>query len=240
MLLNVLSRVLVIETGFLLVIGSINHPQVVTTINYNTVTEFHSTSTARQSSQSDLLPSFVLLVLIRSLVRMVLPCLSFTNNWTTTVTALTSPYLELNTSGAQLFGILPVSRYMDFDLNSQKTSFYCCARNIIPWTSHVTPSQYCWSVTSCACMEMCLPSSNLETDRVTPLFHCWYVYYLETADSVAQPFFHRANTPQYVYTTHTGPLSVQAQYSRSCSIISSSRYQQSCHLNSRMLNRRRA
>jgi hypothetical protein len=55
------------------------------------------------------------------------------------------------------------------------------------WRGHVTPSQYSWSVTSCACVEVCLPIRNLETDRVTSLFHCLYVYYLETADSVAQP-----------------------------------------------------
>jgi hypothetical protein len=61
----------------------------------------------------------------------------------------------------------------------------------------MTPSQYCWSVTSCACVEVCLLSRNLETDCVTPLFHCWYVYYLEMADSVAQPFLHGANKPQY-------------------------------------------
>jgi hypothetical protein len=79
----------------------------------------------------------------------------------------------------------------------QKIRFYCCVRNITPRTSHVTPSQYYWSVTSCACVEAYLRSSNLETDGVTPLFHCRYVYYLETADSVAQPFFHGDNTPQY-------------------------------------------
>jgi hypothetical protein len=48
--------------------------------------------------------------------------------------------------------------------------------------------------------EVCLPGRNLETDCVTPLFHCWYVYYLETADSVAQPFLHGANTPQYEFS----------------------------------------
>jgi hypothetical protein len=82
--------------------------------------------------------------------------------------------------------------------HAQKTRFYCCVRNITPRTIHVTPNQYCWCVTSCACVEVCLPSRNLETDRVTPLFHCWYVYYLETADSVAQPFLHGANTPHYI------------------------------------------
>jgi hypothetical protein len=53
--LTIFPRVLVTETGFGLVIGFINHSQVVTTINYNTVTNFHSTSTPRQSSQSDLI-----------------------------------------------------------------------------------------------------------------------------------------------------------------------------------------
>jgi hypothetical protein len=62
---------------------------------------------------------------------------------------------------------------------------YCCVRNIMLRTSHVTPSQYCWSMTSCARVEVCLLSRNIETDCVTLLFHCWYVYYLETADSVA-------------------------------------------------------
>jgi hypothetical protein len=62
----------------------------------------------------------------------------------------------------------------------------------------VNPSQYSWSMASCACMEVCLPSRNLETDCVTPMFHCLYVYYLETTDSLAQPFLHGANKPQYL------------------------------------------
>jgi hypothetical protein len=61
----------------------------------------------------------------------------------------------------------------------------------------MTPSQYCLSVTSFACLEVCLPTRNLEMDRVTPLFHCWHMYYLEMADFVSQPFLHWANTPQY-------------------------------------------
>jgi hypothetical protein len=73
----------------------------------------------------------------------------------------------------------------------------------------MTPRQYCCSVTSCACVEVCLPSRNLETDCVTPLFHCWYVYHLETADSVAQPFLHSANTPQYYHS----PLNFSRIYS---------------------------
>jgi hypothetical protein len=36
-----LSRVFVTETGFGLVIGFINRSQVVTTINYNTITKFY-------------------------------------------------------------------------------------------------------------------------------------------------------------------------------------------------------
>jgi hypothetical protein len=32
-------------------------------------------------------------------------------------------------------------------------------------------------------------------DCITLLFHCWYVYYLEIDDSVAQSFLHGANTP---------------------------------------------
>jgi hypothetical protein len=50
----------------------------------------------------------------------------------------------------------------------------------------------------CACVEMCLPNRNLETGCITLLFHCQCMYYLETADSAAQPFLHGANTPQYV------------------------------------------
>jgi hypothetical protein len=38
---TILSRVIVTETGFGLVIGFINRSQVVTKINYNTVTNFH-------------------------------------------------------------------------------------------------------------------------------------------------------------------------------------------------------
>jgi hypothetical protein len=82
--------------------------------------------------------------------------------------------------------------------HAQKTGFYCCVRNITPRTSHLTPSQYCWSVTSCACVEVCLPSHNLEKDCVTSLFRCQYVHYLETANSVAQLSLHGANTPQYM------------------------------------------
>jgi hypothetical protein len=47
-----MSRVLVTETEFGLVIGFINCLQLVITINYNTVSNFHSTRTPRQSSQS--------------------------------------------------------------------------------------------------------------------------------------------------------------------------------------------
>jgi hypothetical protein len=39
----ILSRVLVTATGFGLVIGFINHSQVVTTTNYNTVPDFYTT-----------------------------------------------------------------------------------------------------------------------------------------------------------------------------------------------------
>jgi hypothetical protein len=48
----VLSRILVTETEFCLVFGFINRLQHVTTNNYNSVTNSHSTSTPRQSSQS--------------------------------------------------------------------------------------------------------------------------------------------------------------------------------------------
>jgi hypothetical protein len=40
---NILSRVLATTTGFGLVIGFINHLQVVTTINYNIVPNFYTT-----------------------------------------------------------------------------------------------------------------------------------------------------------------------------------------------------
>jgi hypothetical protein len=96
-----------------------------------------------------------------------------------------------------IWNITSVALYRLRTDQEQKTRFYCCARIIAPWTSHVTPIRYCWSVTSCACVKVCLPSRNLETDFVTPLFHCWYVSYLETADSVAQTFLHGVNTPQY-------------------------------------------
>jgi hypothetical protein len=52
----------------------------------------------------------------------------------------------------------------------------------------------------------CLPGRNLETDCVTPLFHCWYVYYLETDDSVAQHFLRGANTPQYQLKAHSSSV----------------------------------
>jgi hypothetical protein len=45
--LTILSRVLVTKTGFGLVFGFINHLQVVTTINYNTVPDFHTTNHSR-------------------------------------------------------------------------------------------------------------------------------------------------------------------------------------------------
>jgi hypothetical protein len=80
-----------------------------------------------------------------------------------------------------VFYRIPESRYVTSAPTAQKTQLYCSARNIVLWTSHVTPSQYFWYVTSCACVEVCLPGPSLETDCVTPLFHCWYVYYLETA-----------------------------------------------------------
>jgi hypothetical protein len=48
----ILSRVLVTETGFGLVVGCINRLRMVITINYNTVTNFHSTSTPRHFSES--------------------------------------------------------------------------------------------------------------------------------------------------------------------------------------------
>jgi hypothetical protein len=55
-----------------------------------------------------------------------------------------------------------------------------------------------------------------KTGCITPLFHCWWVYYLETVVSVAQPFLHGANTPQYYAIfiswggVRLGPLSTLA------------------------------
>jgi hypothetical protein len=98
-----------------------------------------------------------------------------------------------------VWNITSVALYRLRTDHAQKTRFCSCATNIALWISHVTTSQYFWSVTSCACVEVCLPSRNLETDGVTPLFHYWYVYYLETVDSVAQLFLHGANRPQYIY-----------------------------------------
>jgi hypothetical protein len=48
----ILSHVLVTETGFGLVNGFINCLRMVITIKYNIVTNFHSTCTPRQSSES--------------------------------------------------------------------------------------------------------------------------------------------------------------------------------------------
>jgi hypothetical protein len=42
--LILLSRITVIKTGFALVIGFINHLHVVTTINYYTITDVHTTN----------------------------------------------------------------------------------------------------------------------------------------------------------------------------------------------------
>jgi hypothetical protein len=60
---NVLSRVLVTATGFGLVIGFINHSQVVTTINYNTVPDLHNL----QSLHYNLFKLFPLVFTIRFL-----------------------------------------------------------------------------------------------------------------------------------------------------------------------------
>jgi hypothetical protein len=48
-LLRRLSRVLVTKTGFGLVIGFINNPQVVTTINSYTVTDLHNLKSLRSN-----------------------------------------------------------------------------------------------------------------------------------------------------------------------------------------------
>jgi hypothetical protein len=49
---NHIVKVLVTETWFGLVAGCINRLQLVTTNNYNTVPDFHSINTPRQSSES--------------------------------------------------------------------------------------------------------------------------------------------------------------------------------------------
>jgi hypothetical protein len=162
---KVLSCVLVTEMGFGLVIGFINHLQVVTTINYNT---------PRQSSQSDLLFPSVLQVPIRTLVRLLLPWLLFTHNYNCHCIHFSSSWTLLVWNWT-IWNITSVALYRLCTDHAQKTRFYCCARNIVPWTSHMTPCQYCWSVTSCAYVEVCLPGHNLETDCVTPQFHCWYL-----------------------------------------------------------------
>jgi hypothetical protein len=155
MYINILLRVLVTETGFGLVIGFINHLHVVTTINYNTVTNYHSRSTPRRSSQSDLFFPSVLLVPIRSLVRVLLLRLLFTRNWTITVTAFTSPHLELSSFGTELFGILPVSRYIDFArITHRKPS--CIVASRISRRGQVT-----W-----------LPASTVGVWRYAPAWKC--------------------------------------------------------------------
>jgi hypothetical protein len=73
---------------------------------------------------------------------------------------LNSPHLEAELK----LDITRVALYSLRTDHAQKTRFYYCVRNITPRTSHVIPSQYCWSVTSCACVEVCLPSRNLQTD----------------------------------------------------------------------------
>jgi hypothetical protein len=135
--------------------------------------------------QAHLLFSSVLLVAIRSLVHVLLPQLSFTRNWTETVTAFTSPQLEVTASSGTLLvwnwtipNITKVALYSLHTDHAQNTRFYCFTWIIETWTSHETPSQYWWSVMSCTCVEVCLPSRNLETDCIILLFHCWYVLLL--------------------------------------------------------------
>jgi hypothetical protein len=77
-------------------------------------------------------------------------------------------------------------------------------------TSHVTAiSPVSWRVTTAyqraitfvllfrARIAGCLSSRCLETDCTTPFFTVACVYYLATDVSVAQPFLHGTNTPQY-------------------------------------------
>jgi hypothetical protein len=45
---------------------------------------------------------------------------------------------------------------------------------------------------------MFLPNRCLETGCITPLFYCCMRLLLSTTVSVAQPFFHGANTPQHI------------------------------------------
>jgi hypothetical protein len=64
-------------------------------------------------------------------------------------------------------------------------------------TSLVIAKHY-WDVTLLRLLGIWLPSRCLEAGCITPLFHCWCLYYLESAVSVAQPFLHEANTPQNI------------------------------------------
>jgi hypothetical protein len=72
-------------------------------------------------------------------------------NWLPHLTSSSGTLLIRNSTKTEL---LPKSSYITSALTAQKTQLYCCVTNIAPWTSHVTPSQYCWSVTSCACVEV--------------------------------------------------------------------------------------
>jgi hypothetical protein len=116
-----------------------------------------------KSSQTDLLFPSVLLVPIRSLVRVLLPRLLFTRNWTTTLTAFTS-HLELSSFGTELnylelnyleyyqSRVIASARQRTENLvvllvsanhteNISRGS-YCCVRDITPRTSHVTPTAW--------------------------------------------------------------------------------------------------
>jgi hypothetical protein len=56
-------------------------------------------------------------------------------------------------------------------------------------------------------VEVCLPSRCLEMGCVTPLCYCCVHVLLSNGCSVAQPFLHGANTPQYVsYDCHNRRL----------------------------------
>jgi hypothetical protein len=89
------------------------------------------------------------------------------------------------------------SFYIAVARTTHKTELYFCLVQTTQKTSHVI-AKYCWSVTSLRLAEVCLPSRCLGEGCIIPLFHCWCVYYLETAVSVAQPFLHGANTLQYL------------------------------------------
>jgi hypothetical protein len=53
---------------------------------------------------------------------------------------------RLTATENSLLGTAIVTLYnLCIDHSQKTTQLYYCVTNITPWTSHVTPSQYCWS-----------------------------------------------------------------------------------------------